>query len=126
MRMKAPLLNRQRIDSQELETLLNDRRNGQAEFLLVDIREPYEYEAGHIVGVDLLLPTTQLQRWAPVLAERYRDIPLILTCRTSNRTAQVQHILVNQLGMDHVIDHTGGIVTWKGAVAEGMEGARDV
>ncbi len=126
MCMNRPLLSQQQVDSQELATLLEDRQSGAASFVLVDIREPYEYEASHIAGVDLLLPTTQLQRWAPVLASKYRDVPLILTCRTANRTGQVQQILRHQLGMENVINHAGGIVTWQGALAQGMDGVKDV
>jgi len=114
------------IDSPELERLLEARKNGEVDFVLIDIREPYEYEAGHIVGVDYLLPTTQLQAWAGTLVERFGERPLILTCRTSNRTGQVQQILLQQFGMENVIDHVGGIVTYRGATVSGMEGAHSV
>jgi len=119
------LLAQKRIGSEELETLLEARKNGEVEFLLVDVREPYEYEVGHIAGVDLLLPTTQFQTWAPILAEKYRDATLVLTCRTSNRTEQAQTILM-QAGLTRVVDHAGGIVEYRGAIETGMEGAKGV
>ncbi len=121
----APLLNQKQITSAELELLLVARRRGEVDFLLVDVREPHEYEAGHIEGVDLLLPTTRFQSWAPIVLADYRDQTLILTCRTSNRTAQVQEILM-QKGMQNVVDHIGGIVEYTGKIVTGTEGGRHV
>jgi len=119
------LLDQKRVSSKELENLLEARAKDELAFLLIDVREPYEYEAAHITGVDLLLPTTEFQTWAPVLAESYGDQTLVLTCRTSNRTAQVQAILI-QMGLTRVIDHAGGIVEYLGTTEQGMEGAKGV
>jgi len=121
MRTIENVLHQQRVDSATLEKLLQERREGQADFVLIDIREPYEYEAEHIVGVDRLLPTSRFQEWAEALPQAYPERPVILTCRTSNRTGQVCRILKEQLGMRNVIDHIGGIVSYDGAVAQGME-----
>ena len=120
------MLREWQIDSSTLETLLEAREKGEADFVLIDVREPYEYEASHIVGVDYLLPTTQLRSWMDKVPQRFPDRPVILTCRTSNRTGQVQQILRQQLGMENVINHVGGIVTYRGATASGMEGVRGV
>jgi len=110
-----------RVDSETLEKLLQERQEGKSDFVLIDIREPHEYEAGHIVGVDRLLPTSRFQEWAEALPQEYPERPVILTCRTSNRTGQVCRILKEQMGMRNVIDHIGGIVSYDGAVAQGME-----
>ncbi len=118
-------LSKKQIDSEELVELLEMRSRAEADFLLIDIREPYEYEAGHIVGVDMLLPTTKFQEWAPILAKNYTGQKLILTCRTANRTSQVQAIL-EQMGMKNIINHIGGIVEYQGAIEQGMDGARYV
>ena len=126
MSTKQAILHQDQIDSPTLETLLEARKNGEVDFVLIDIREPYEYEDRHIAGVDYLLPTTQFQSWAGLLADRFGDRPIVLTCRTANRTGQVQQILREQLGMSHVINHAGGIVTYRGEVASGMEGAHGV
>jgi len=126
MSINQTILHRQNVDSSLLETLLKARQNREVDFVLIDIREPYEYEERHIVGVDYLLPTTQFQSWAGLLADRFGDRPIVLTCRTSNRTGQVQQILQDQLGMQNIIDHVGGIVTYRGATESGMEGARGI
>ncbi len=126
MSTNATFLTQEAIDSETLETLLEARKNGEVDFVLIDIREPYEYEAGHIAGVDHLLPTTQFRSWAEILPQKFPDRPVILTCRTANRTGQVQQILRGQLGMNNVINHAGGIVTYHGEVVSGMEGAHGV
>jgi len=118
-------LHQKQIDSNELKRVLEARKNGELSFLLVDVREPDEYEAGHIVGVDLLLPVSQFGRWAPTVQERYGDLPLILTCRTSTRTAQVQKRL-EEMGMQKVVNHIGGIVSYPGDIATGLEGVEHV
>ncbi len=125
MSKNMPPLSKKRIESKELELLLASRSRGEAEFVLIDIREPYEYEAGHIAGVDMLLPSSRFREWAPLLKEQYADIPLIITCRTANRTGQVQAIL-EEMGMDNIIDHTGGIVSYTGTIEQGMGDIKSV
>ncbi len=109
------------IDSHELESLLEARKRGECDFLLVDVREPYEYEEMHIVGVDLLRPTSRFREWAQELVDRSKELPLVLTCRTANRTGQVQQ-LIKRMGGERVIDHRSGITTWDGAVEGGPYG----
>ena len=112
------LLQGERVSSGELEKLLEARKEGECDFLLVDVREAYEYEAAHIVGVDLLRPTSRFREWASELAELSSEKPVILTCRTANRTGQVQQLL-RRMGAEQVIDHSGGIVSWRGEVERG-------
>ena len=119
------LLHQKRINSEELERALKAREKGEISFLLVDVREVHEYVSGHIAGVDMLLPTTQFEAWATTVLERYRDKTIVLTCRTSNRTAQVQEMLV-QMGMKHVVDHVGGIVTYTGKIEQGSQEVQGV
>jgi rhodanese-related sulfurtransferase len=106
------------VDSAQLEALLKAREEGEADFLLVDVREPWEYEMGHIPGVDLLRPTTAFRGWARDLVEAMKDRPIILTCRTANRTGMLQPLL-QRMGHPRVINHLGGIVAWHGPVEEG-------
>ncbi len=106
------------VDSSQLEALLRAREKGEADFLLVDVREPWEYEMGHIPGVDLLRPTSAFRDWAGTLGDEAGGKPIILTCRTANRTAQVQMIL-QRMGVPGVINHLGGIMSWKGEIEEG-------
>ncbi|WP_456456190.1 rhodanese-like domain-containing protein [Nitratifractor sp.] len=109
------LLEGDAVNSMELEALLEARKKGEADFMLVDVREVFEYEQGHLPGVDLLRPTSTFSDWAAELIEMSRRKPVVLTCRTGNRTGQVQRILV-QNGAEKLIDHRGGIMAWQGEV----------
>ncbi|MFT7879661.1 MAG: rhodanese-like domain-containing protein [Sulfurimonas sp.] len=108
-------LDKSNIHSEELESLLEQRAEGKVDFLLVDVREDMEYEMGHIKGVDLLLPTSTFAQWAEKFAEENKDKNVIFTCRTGNRSGQVQHIF-KQHGLENVINHAGGIVTYRGDI----------
>ncbi|MCB0216836.1 MAG: rhodanese-like domain-containing protein [Chloroflexi bacterium] len=78
--------------------------------LLIDVREPSEYAEGHIPGITLI-PMGEVQ---DRLAELPRDQPVILTCRSGNRSATVAEFLRGQ-GYDQVYSMQGGILAWEGA-----------
>lgn len=103
------------IDSEELYILLQQREAGKADFLLVDVREDMEYDMGHIRGVDMLKPTTVFQQWAQKLMNETKDKTVIFTCRTGNRSGQVQNAF-KQHGHKGVLNHFGGIVTYPGTI----------
>jgi len=105
------------IDSQELEVLLDEREAKKADFILVDVREEMEYEMGHIKGVDLLKPTSEFSQWALDLLNSSKDKTLIFTCRTGSRSGQVQNVF-KQNGHPNVINHYGGIVTYRGEIEQ--------
>jgi len=109
------LLEKDNIHSEELETLLAARQAGEVDFLLVDVREKMEYEMGHIKGVDMLKPTSLFQQWAEAFLNEHREKTVIFTCRTGNRSGQVQHIFKSN-GMARAINHAGGIVTYRGEI----------
>jgi len=111
----SELLQKSHVSSSELETLLKEREEGKADFVLVDVREQYEYDAGHIKGVDLLKPTSRFQSWAQEFLNEYQDKTVIFTCRTASRSGQVQQVFL-QNGMTRVINHSGGIVTYGGEI----------
>ncbi len=109
------LLQQTHINSEELEMLLEARAEGKASFLLVDVREEMEYHAGHIKGVDMLKPTSSFGQWAHDLLTQHKETPLIFTCRTGSRSAQVQQVFL-QHGHKRAINHYGGIVTYRGEI----------
>jgi rhodanese-related sulfurtransferase len=106
------LLDKGHINSEELAALLKAREAGEVDFLLVDVREDMEYDMGHIKGVDMLKPTSSFQQWAQELFDATKDKKVILTCRTGNRSGQVQHVF-QQNGHSGVINHVGGIVSYR-------------
>jgi rhodanese-related sulfurtransferase len=109
------ILNKSAISSKELELLLNLRGEGKIDFILIDIREPFEYKRGYIDGVDEFRATSKFESWKDEIIELTQRTPVILTCRTSNRSSHLQYIL-KQNGAKKLIDHKGGIVSWRGKI----------
>ncbi|MEA1954421.1 MAG: rhodanese-like domain-containing protein [Campylobacterota bacterium] len=109
------LLATDNINSEDLEVLLRARENAEADFLLIDVREDMEYAMGHLKGVDMLKPTSDFQSWAEALYEEVKDKTVIFTCRTGNRSGQVQNIFRSN-GHKRVINHSGGIVSYRGEI----------
>ena len=114
----SQLLEKSNIQSEDLEILLKEREEGKVDFILVDVREQIEYDYGHIKGVDLLKPTSTFQMWAESFLNEYKERIVIFTCRTDSRSGQVQRVF-QQNGMNRVINHSGGIVTYRGEIAKG-------
>ena len=111
----SEILNKSHVSSEELEALLKERAKGNADFILVDVREQMEYDAGHIKGVDMLKPTSTFQSWAQSFLDENKDKTVIFTCRTGSRSGQVFNIF-KQNGMQNAINHSGGIMSYSGEV----------
>jgi len=114
--MSEMLLTKSSVSSRELETLLKERDEGNVDFLLVDVREMPEYDSGYISGVDTLKPTSTFQSWAQAFLDEYKDKTVIFTCRSGNRSGQVQNVF-KQHGMERVINHAGGIISYAGKIS---------
>ena len=69
----------------DLKELLN-----QPTATLVDVREPYEYEEGHVEGA-VNIPLGEVQNRAAEFADMSR--PLILMCRSGGRSGMATKIL---------------------------------
>jgi len=83
---------------------------GRDDVALFDVREPVEYDAGHIAGARLI-PLGQVPSR---LAEIPKDKTVILTCRSGNRSGQVADFL-RQQGWKNVHNMAGGIAAWQQA-----------
>ncbi len=114
----SQLLDKKDISSEDLETLLKERSEGKVDFVLIDVREDREYQISRLKGIDLLKPTSTFQNWVDELLEETKDKTVILTCRTGNRSGQLQGILT-QRGHSHMINHLGGIVSYRGEIEKG-------
>jgi rhodanese-related sulfurtransferase len=112
------LLEKDSINSKELEELLKDKEaKKNSDFILVDVRENREYNRGYIDGVNELKPTSQFQNWSKELLEQYKDTTIIFTCRSGNRSRQIQMALKRD-GHTKVINHTGGIISYHGNISK--------
>ena len=78
--------------------------------VLIDVREPWEYNEGHIPGVKLI-PLGQLTN---KLDEIPKDKFVVMTCRSGNRSNQATQFLRSQ-GFDNVHNMLGGILAWQKA-----------
>ena len=77
------------------------------EIVLVDVREPYEWNAGHIESAQHI-PMAQIQKR---IDEIPRDRDVVMICRSGSRSAHVQHHL-QQLGYTRVMNLVGGMTRW--------------
>ena len=102
----------------------NNLDNAQLESLMAqgvpvfDIRRKDEWrQTGVIEGSQLLTFVDSGGRVAPGFLERFtstvgKDDPVILICRTGNRTSTLARHLVEQLGYTHVYNVRDGITRW--------------
>jgi rhodanese-related sulfurtransferase len=73
---------------------------------VVDVREPYEWEAGHIAGVRHI----ELERLASRADEIDKEHPVIFHCRLGRRSAMATEAFLAS-GYD-AYNMTGGILAW--------------
>lgn len=74
---------------------------------LLDVRRPDEFAGGHIAGATNI----SVETLANNLSRVPRDTPIVLYCRSGNRSAQAADILA-EAGYTEVYD-MGGIIEWQ-------------
>ena len=77
---------------------------------VLDVREQWEYDEGHIPGVTLIPMGDVSGR----LSELPTDQEIIVTCRSGNRSGQIAEFLRAQ-GYTNVHNMQGGILAWESA-----------
>jgi rhodanese-related sulfurtransferase len=82
----------------------------QTHALVLDVREPAEYAAGHVPGA-LSLPQADL---ASRLAEIPRERELLVVCQGGTRSVRAARFL-KQVGYPKVTNLSGGTAGWKAA-----------
>jgi SulP family sulfate permease len=91
------------VATEQAEALIADRNA-----IVLDLREPDEYEHGHLRDA-LALPLGRLFSQHPELP---RDRPLLLVCRTGRRSLRGLRLLL-ELGYEEIYALKGGILSWK-------------
>jgi rhodanese-related sulfurtransferase len=76
---------------------------------LLDVREPYEWEAGHVEGATPMPMGEVMARLAEVPVDRQ----VVVVCRSGHRSAQVAAYLC-QIGRD-AVNLDGGMHAWEDA-----------
>jgi molybdopterin/thiamine biosynthesis adenylyltransferase/rhodanese-related sulfurtransferase len=79
--------------------------------VLVDVREPEEWAAGHIPGAKHVPKSYLESRIEGAVPDRSQHV--ILYCASGNRSAWATRTLVEDLGYEHVESMTGGFTLWK-------------
>ncbi|MCA1788927.1 MAG: rhodanese-like domain-containing protein [Thioalkalivibrio sp.] len=100
------------------EDLADANEEGES-WLIVDVREPYEYERLH-VPESILVPRgllegaveTNSRHRIDVLCAA-RDRPVALLCASGARSA-LAAVVLQQMGFTNVVNIAGGIELWEG------------
>jgi adenylyltransferase/sulfurtransferase len=74
------------ISVTQLETMLKERDNGERDFVLVDVREPNEFEINRIPG-SVLIPKGDFLN-GTALEKLSQDKPVVLHCKSGVRSAE--------------------------------------
>lgn len=77
-------------------------------FMLVDVRQPDEFAAGHIEGA-ILLPLDMLEA---NLGRIPKNVKLVVYCRSGHRSAKAVSILMAH-GYDRAVSLNGGFLAWQ-------------
>lgn len=81
-------------------------RLAEGDVLVIDVREPREYGAGHVPGAR----NVPLSRLAAIAADLPRDRPVHVICQSGNRSARATEQL-RAAGVD-ATDVAGGTTAW--------------
>lgn len=83
-------------------------------YQLIDVRQPGEYQNGHIPGAKL----APLGELVSGQVELNKSKPVIVYCHSGGRSAAAAGWLVEQ-GFEKVLDIRGGFSSWNGLAAQG-------
>ncbi len=75
--------------------------------VLVDIREPHEFAAGHVPGA-VNLPLSSL---TPAALPKPADKTVVIMCRSGNRSAKLAQMLP-AVGRSDIVDYSGSMIDW--------------
>jgi len=107
--MPKPILHR--LSPAEVRPLLQ-----RSNFTVVDVREPYEYEAGHLAN-SLHIPLGELpQRFAEIPAD---TVPIFI-CRVGGRSLAACEFAL-QAGAKEAVNLEGGLRAWAAEIDSSLE-----
>jgi molybdopterin/thiamine biosynthesis adenylyltransferase/rhodanese-related sulfurtransferase len=97
------------ISAKQLKGMLDARDRGETDFVLVDVREPGEYEIVKIPG-SILIPKGEFLM-GDGLAQLPQDRPVIFQCKSGQRSAEVLAVAKNA-GFKDAVHVGGGVLAW--------------
>lgn len=109
-RQGAPRSLRRLLPS-ELFALLQEADHGGPPVRMIDVREPLEFDAGHLAGA-VSVPLAQIERmeWSSARAG-----PTVFMCRSGARSLQACAIASRQ-GLPELSHLEGGLIAWAAAI----------
>ena len=80
-----------------------------SEHLLLDVREPHEYQEQNLGGMliplgDVMMRSSEISEW--------KSKKVVVHCRSGKRSAMAQQLL-QQLGFSDIHNLEGGILAWE-------------
>ena len=97
------------ISVHDLKQMLDERERGERDFVLIDVREPVEWEIATIDGAVLIPKGAFLDGSA--LEKLPHDKPIVLHCKVGGRSAEVLAVL-HGAGFSDAVHVGGGINAW--------------
>lgn len=95
-----------------LKTLTEEEfREGYRKAQLIDVREPKEFDGGHILGARNI-PLTQLKQR---MSELRKDQAIYLYCQNGSRTGRAA-LMLNKKGYQDISQLKGGFKKWSGKI----------
>ena len=100
------------LDSVHEASKLIESRQNDPDFVILDVRTPSEFAAGHIAGARLL--NFNAPDFADKIKELPRDKTYLVYCRSGNRSAKAVK-LMQANGFSDLINMDGGMLDWEKA-----------
>ena len=97
------------ISVRELKSMLDARDRGEDDFILIDVREPGEYEIVQIPG-SILIPKGDFMDGS-ALADLPTDKRIVLNCKVGGRSAEALAV-VKGAGFSDAVHVGGGVLAW--------------
>jgi rhodanese-related sulfurtransferase len=107
-----PLVSRKFAGGKQVDTLEAVQKINHDDALVIDVREPAEVAQGKIAKARHI-PLAELNGRLNEL-EKFKAKPIIVTCRSGNRSARACGILAKQ-GFTDVYNLAGGMTAWQQA-----------
>lgn len=95
---------------------LKQLQESKADFVLIDIRQAYEYEAGNLGGIHI--PMNEIPQ---NVSQITRDKKIIIHCRSGNDSRKMISWLSKNKGFTNLYNLQGGILAWKNEINQLIE-----
>lgn len=86
--------------------------HGEADYIVVDVRQPEEYQAGHLPGARLI-PLSELEAHADEL-RRFGERTVVFYCRSGGRSSRASAWAKAALGLPRIANLLGGFSGYHG------------